>query len=56
MELKNFIEQLQNLHNQVGNVEVSIETVDDNGTIYYEENFDLFVDDNNEIGLSPINK
>lgn len=36
--------------------EVAIETIDDTGEIYYENSFDLFLDDRNDIGLSPINK
>lgn len=36
--------------------ELSIEAITDEGDIYYEENFDFFIDGNNDIGLSPVNK
>ncbi len=34
--------------------EIMIETIDDQGDFVYEKKFGLFVDDNNDIGLSPM--
>lgn len=62
MKLKELIRKLQRIERDFIRREdaeksaVSIEAVNDNGEIYYETNFDLFVDDNNDIGLSPVSK
>lgn len=63
MKLLQLIKRLENTVKDIkangGDVEaseVAIEAVEDTGDIYYENSFDIFVDDNNDIGLSPVNK
>lgn len=50
-----FIEKLEELEKLNKNAGISIETIDDNGEIYFTEDFDIFFDDHGDIGLSPIN-
>lgn len=63
MKLHKLIKQLQKIEKDIldsgGSAmssNVSVEAIDDNGDVYYEDNFNMFIDDNNDIGLSPINK
>ncbi len=63
MKLLKLIKRLEDIAHNItesgGDVEaseVAIETVDDERMFYYENSFDLFVDDVNDVGLSPVNK
>lgn len=49
-------EEIRNAGGDIEASEVALEAVDDTGEIYYENSFGLFLDDRNDIGLSPINK
>lgn len=63
MKLKQLIKRLQDIEKDIvlvgGNPvdsDVRIEAMDDECDFYYETNFELSVDDNNDIGLSPVKK
>lgn len=63
MRLSNFLKQLISAKElalkcgvDIGDIQVNLETINDNGEIYYEENFSVFVDGSGEIGLSANNK
>lgn len=36
--------------------DVMVEAWSDEARFYYESDFELYVDDNNDIGISPLNK
>lgn len=63
MKLNKFIALLEKTKQDIiksgGNVtktDIAVEAIDDNGHIYYESSFGVYIDDNCDIGLSPKNK